>query len=165
MKKTTLAIIISLIAVISATTVKVAYARTESERTSFKNYVNSYNTVIKYLQTVIKENPTESYICLGVDGSAKEDITLSNATKNGEILNISEEVADALAIIKNAYSSLGYEFDAIRIKDSCIAFDSIDGRYSLVYAEGGIENVKKIYGQDSNIEVRKLQGNWYHKFA
>lgn len=164
MKKTVLAIILSLIAVISAITVKVAYARTESERTSFKNYIDSYNTVVKYLQTVIEENPTENYICLGVDGSAKENVTLSNATKNGEMLDISEEVAEALAIIKNAYSGLDYELDVIRMKDGCISFDSIDGRYSIVYTEGGIENAKKIYDQDSNVKVRKLQENWYHKF-
>lgn len=66
---------------------------TKMADSSLKSNIDSYNIVIKYLITIIEENPTDNYICLGIDGYTKEDIVLSFASRNGEILEISEDVA------------------------------------------------------------------------
>lgn len=142
-----------------------ASSKTDSQDESLKNNIDSYNTIVKYLQTVIEENSMESYICLGVDGYTKEDIILSFASKDGELLEMNEEVANALAIIKEAFSALGYKLDTIRIKDGYISFDTIDGQYSLVYALDETININSISHGDSNSNFKKAQDNWYHKIS
>ena len=143
-----------------------ALRKADRQDESLKNHIDSYNTVVKYLQTVIEENSMESYICLGIDGLTKEDIMLSFATKDGELLEMNEEVANSLAIIKEAFSDLGYQLDAIRIKDGYISFDTIDGQYSLVYALDETANANRIRQGESNTYIQKASvDHWYHKIS
>lgn len=144
----------------------VASSRTDIEKKSFKENYDSYNTVVEYLQTVIDEHPEESSFCFVIHGSAKENIELVkiNLMKDNEIFEISEEVAEALAVIDKAFSKMGYDLDAIVIKNGCISFNTID-RYCLVYSESGAENVKERFKQNSDITVKKLQKNWYNVFT
>lgn len=132
---------------------------------SLKSNIDSYNIVIKYLITIIEENSTDDYICLGIDGYTKEDIVLSFASRNGEILEINEDVANALSVIKSAFSDMGYKLDTIRIKDGCISFDTIDGQYSLVMALDEAANNNSISKEDTNAKIKKAQDNWYHKIS
>ena len=125
--------------------------------------INSYNVVIKYLRDVINDNHKDSYICIGIDGYTKDDVILSLASKDGEILETGEEVDSALAIIKAAFSDMGYTLDAIRIKDGCISFDTIDGQYSLIFALDKTANIGSIRWGDSDTNIKKAQDNWYHK--
>lgn len=145
----------------------VASSRTDIEKKSFKENYDSYNTVVEYLQTVIDEHPEENSFCFSVHhGSAKENIKLVkiNLMKDNEIFEISEEVAEALAVIDKAFSKMGYCLETISIKNGCISFNTID-RYCLVYSESGVENVKERFKQNSDITVKKIQKNWYHVFT
>lgn len=132
---------------------------------SLKSNIDSYNIVTKYLITVIEENSTDDYICLGIDGYTKEDISLSFASRNGEILEINEDVANALSVIKSAFSDMGYKLDTIRIKNGCISFDTIDGQYSLVMAIDEATNINSIIKENTNAKIKKAQDNWYHKIS
>lgn len=132
---------------------------------SLKSNIDSYNIVTNYLITVIEENSTDDYICLGIDGYTKEDISLSFASRNGEILEINEDVANALSIIKSAFSDMGYKLDTIRIEDGCISFDTIDGQYSLVLTLNETTNINSISEEDTDVSIKKAQDNWYHKFS
>jgi len=125
--------------------------------------INSYNVVIEYLRDVINDNHKDSYICIGIDGYTKDDVILSLASKDGEILETGEEVDSALAIIKAAFSDMGYTLDAIRIKDGCISFDTIDGQYSLIFALDKTANIGSVRWGDSDTNIKKARDNWYHK--
>lgn len=138
---------------------------TNIANSSLKSNIDSYNIVIKYLITIIEENSTDDYICLGIDGYTKEDIVLSFASRNGEILEINEDVANALSVIKSAFSDMGYKLDTIRIKNGCISFDTIDGQYSLVMAIDEATNINSIIKENTNAKIKKAQDNWYHKIS
>lgn len=138
---------------------------TKMADSSLKSNIDSYNIVIKYLITIIEENPTDNYICLGIDGYTKEDIVLSFASRNGEILEISEDVANALSIIKSAFSDMGYKLDTIKIKDGYISFDTIDGQYSLMFALDEATSINSIDNKDEKVTAAKAQDNWYHKMS
>lgn len=132
---------------------------------SLKSNIDSYNIVIKYLVAIIEDNSTDDYICLGIDGYTKEDIVLSFASRNGETLEINEDVANALSMIKSAFSDMGYKLDAIRIKEGLISFDTIDGQYSLLFALEETANTNNIATEDTNVSIKKAQDNWYHKMS
>lgn len=123
--------------------------------------IQAYNTLADYLLTVGESNEGEDYICLGIDGCSKDDIVLSQVWKNGESLEISEEISSALALMKNAFSDMGYALDAVRIRNgSTVSFDTIDGVYSLVYSEESIGDIGKIY---PNCKIYHGEADWFHK--
>lgn len=144
----------------------VASGKTDTEKKSFKQNMDSYNTVVEYLKNIIEEHPEESRFCFTIDDSLKDNIELLkiSETEDNEIFEISQEVADALIIIDSAFKKMGYTFETIIIDNGSVCFNSIDG-YSLVYSENGVESVRKIYKQHSDITVKRLQKNWYHTFT
>ena len=83
----------------------------------------------------------------------------------GEILEISEDVANALSIIKSAFSDMGYKLDTIKIKDGYISFDTIDGQYSLMFALDEATSINSIDNKDEKVTAAKAQDNWYHKMS
>ena len=134
------------------------------ENTELDNNFDSYNIIIKYLITLIENYPERDHICLGVDGGSKESIVLSDTSDDGGVLNITEEVSQALYDIDESFSKLGYIFDAIRIKNGIISFDTIDGVYSLIYKIDDNADVKKEYEkEDSIVIIESNRDNWYHK--
>ena len=84
---------------------------------------------------------------------------------NGRVLEINEDVANALSVIKSAFSDMGYKLDTIRIKNGCISFDTIDGQYSLVMAIDEATNINSIIKENTNAKIKKAQDNWYHKIS
>lgn len=168
MKKAKILIVVLLVAIISTLTISFSVFpnKTSIAKDSLKNNIDSYNTVVEYLTTLIEENSIDDYICFGIDGSTKKNIVLSVATENGEILEMNSDVATALSVIKSAfYDDMGYTLDTIRIKGGCIFFDTIDGQYSLILAVDENVNVNSLRKENTDAEIKKDQDNWYHKFS
>lgn len=136
----------------------------DDENMELNSNWESYNTVIKYLITLIEDNPDREYISLGVDRHSKENIILWDATDDGNILDITEEVSQALSDIEQSFSKLDYFFDAIRIENGIISFDTIDGQYSLIYKiDNNVDLDKEYEKEDSIVIIESNKDNWYHK--
>lgn len=139
-------------------------ANDEDEKLS--DNFDSYNIIVKYLIQLMKNNPDKEKICLGVDIYSKEDIRLWDAADDGGVLDITQEVGQALIDIEEAFSKLGYCFDAIRIKDGAISFDTVDGQYSLIYKlDDNVDLNEKYKNDDSVTIIESNKDNWYHKFV
>lgn len=130
----------------------------------FKSDIDSYSIVIDYLKTVIEENPGREQICLLVGTEEKGKMYLSDVSKQDGKLDFTEEVNNALVDIDDNFgSNPEFTFESIRIKDGCIAFETIDGRYTLIYALDENVNKKSIKNGEPRVYVTKAADNWYHK--
>lgn len=136
---------------------------TKDANGELNNNSENYNIIIKYIISIVNNNPEREHICLGVDGYNKEDIILWDAADDGEILNITDDVSYALSHIKQSFSKMGYQFDAIRVESGRILFDTIDGQYALIY---NIDNLALSNEEkdDTRIIVESTKENWYHSF-
>ena len=100
---------------------------------------------------------------MGVDGIDESNIRLSIASQDGKLLGITNDVKTSLISIQNSFDNMGYDLDTIRAKNNTIAFESIDGQYSVVYLlDDGVKTTSETT-TDSNLI--KFKDNWYHKVS
>lgn len=123
--------------------------------------IESYETVVKYLISTVEDKADEKYV-LGVD-IENDSIVLWEAADDGRVLEISKEVTDALMNIKQAFNEMGYLFDAIRIQNGEICFDTIDGCYALIYVLN--EDADTRISDESDYIIDSTHDNWYHKIS
>ena len=155
----------------------IASRNTASEKEQFSRLEDDYEAVVRYLiADVMQKYPEEEYICLGVDSNQyvyAEDGTrhkeklivyiVTDADEDNIYLKPGEKILQSFDRIKSSFMQMDYSLTAIRIRDGKIAFDVIDGRYSLVY-ELSRRELEKVRN-NSFCETDGLNGKWRHRLS
>lgn len=136
---------------------------TDNESKEFELIEHEYNTIVNYIKSILSDHTSNGYICLGVDGVDESNIRLSIASQDGKLLDITKDVKISLLSIQKSFNNMGYDLDTIRVKDNTIAFESIDGQYSLVYLLN--DGVKTATETTTESNLVKFKDNWYHKVS
>lgn len=136
---------------------------TDNESKEFELITQDYETLVDFIKSILSEYSLNGYICLGVDGTNKNDIRLSVASQNGELLKITDNIKTSLISIQNSFDNMGYDLDTIRVSNNTIAFESIDGQYSLVYLLN--DDIKTANETTADSSLVKFKDNWYHKVS
>ncbi len=135
----------------------------DNETKEFELIEHEYNMIVDYIKTILSYHASNGYICLGVDGIDESNIRLSIASQDGKLLEITNEVKTSLLSIQKSFDNMGYDLDTIRVKNNTIAFESIDGQYSLVYLLN--DGVKTANETTTDSSLVKFKDNWYHKVS
>lgn len=135
----------------------------DNETKEFESIEHEYNMIVDYIKSILSDHASNGYICLGVDGIDESNIRLSIASQDGKLLGITNDVKTSLISIQNSFDNMGYDLDTIRVSNNTIAFESIDGQYSLVYLLN--DDIKTANETTANSSLVKFKDNWYHKVS
>ena len=139
--------------------------RIKRETAAFLDCYSDYDAVLSFIASYMPDYKERDYICIGIDGSLSETVRAYFATEPGGYLKLTDEINKSLASIKQSFSKMGFELDAIRIRDQKISFDSSDGQYSLVKLfdsanKRQMKNTKKAL--EKEFVLQEIIPDWFH---
>ena len=87
-------------------------------------------------------------------------------TSEDSPLQLNKYQKESLERIYNSLSDMEYYLDGIRVVSSTVCFDTIDGRYILMYSMDGVSPKTKCFSsmEVDDYVVKKIDDNWYQCF-
>jgi len=135
------------------------------EDEDFQMYQKDFEIVAKFLESFAEKHVKEKYICLIVGGGTVDAMYLSWTADYGGRLELEKNIIESLVAINQIFYQNNCYLDAIRIRDNCIFFDTVDGQYSLVYGMNKNSPAKVDATTKQKFEVERIKPEWYHRTA
>lgn len=134
-----------------------------NEKSNFIKNVDAFEDTVKIVQKIIDENNDTDRFCISIE-SHNNEISLWLISPDKGNYKLSKGEQQSIKAVEAAFKGDSY-LDCIRVDDSVISFDTIDGTYSVLYVTDSADKdfEKAFYAKQDNIKIKQIQGKWYHK--